>query len=59
MLPAYIIEELVKRRKREKQSSEELFIECPKVDDSVPMEPDQPDGEGVIERGITIIDFTI
>ena len=60
MLPAYIIEELLKRRKREKLSSEELFIECPKLDDSEPAQSNEPDGEeGVSDRGIAIIDFSI
>jgi len=59
MLPAYIIEKLFKQRQREKQSSEELFIECPNVDEREPNRPDHSDGEGVSDRGIAIIDFTI
>jgi hypothetical protein len=59
MLPAYIIEELLKRRKREKLSSEELFIECPKVEGFEPAKSEKSDGEEVSDRGIAIIDFSI
>ena len=58
MLPVYIIEDLLKRN-REKNSSDELFIECPEIiepsENNVPTPADQEKPE----RGIAIIDFTL
>ena len=57
MLPAYIIDDLLKRD-REKRQSDEVFIECPEQFDPTeptpPSESDEPE-----ERGVVIIDFTI
>ncbi|MCP4599670.1 MAG: hypothetical protein GY847_03870 [Proteobacteria bacterium] len=58
MLPLYIIEEILKR-KQEKESSEEVFIERPEFDEPVKRCPNQLDDKNTQERGVVIIDFTI
>ena len=57
MLPAHIIEEIL-RRKREKERSDELFVDPPlpePVPDDVPGDVDDEHDD----RGVTIIDFTV
>lgn len=58
MLPAHIIEEIL-RRKRNKERSDELFVDPPSpepIPDDVPGGgvDDEPD-----DRGVAIIDFTV
>jgi hypothetical protein len=59
MLPDYIINE-IKKREREKDCSDEWFIECPIPEpktgnNNTPSIPDSASQE----RGVAIIDFTI
>lgn len=60
MLPAYIIEELLRIR-REKSSLPEVFIELPNLDDQVDHYPgkNKKDDSEDENRGVVIIDFTI
>lgn len=60
MLPAYIIEELLRIR-REKTSIPEILIELPELEDQLEhyrekTKKDDPEDE---KRGVVIIDFTI
>ena len=58
MLPAYIIEEVLKRD-REQSSSDELLIECPEINDPAENGQPNPADEDESDRGVAIIDFTI
>ena len=58
MLPAYIIEEVL-RRYRESDSSDELFIECPETVEPSETGVPAPTDEEKPDRGVAIIDFTI
>ena len=58
MLPAYIIEDVLKRD-REQNSSDELYIECPEIIDPSDNGLPTPTDEEKPDRGVTIIDFTI
>ena len=57
MLPAYIIEELLKRERDRKRPSKEVYVELPMIDDDYEPNPEdiEPDGDD----GIAIIDFSI
>ncbi len=57
MLPAYIIEDILKRE-RDKHASEELLIERPELDESWIRRPIEPSEEPV-EDSVAIIDFTV
>jgi hypothetical protein len=57
MLPAHIIEEILKRE-REKKRRSELFVDLPELE---PV-PDDEDGSGdgdADDRGVAIIDFSV
>jgi hypothetical protein len=58
MLPAYIIEDLLKRD-REQNSSDELCIECPEIIEPSENNRPTPAEEEKPERGVAIIDFTL
>ena len=58
MLPAYIIEDVLKRD-REQTSTDELFIESPEIIDPSENGLPAPADEEKPDRGVTIIDFTI
>lgn len=58
MLPAYVIEELLKRD-REQTSPDEIFIECPEIIEPSESGRPAPTDEENPERGVAIIDFTI
>jgi len=56
MLPAHIIEEILKR-KRDKERSSELFVDPPAPAPTPDDAPDDDDESG--DRGVAIIDFTV
>ena len=58
MLPAYIIDEVLKRD-REQDSSDEIFIECPEIIDPSENGRPAPNDDEKPDRGVAIIDFTI
>ena len=57
MLPCYIIEE-IRKRERERESREELFIEPPELDDPRNRPRERPEENDESDRGVVIIDFT-
>ena len=58
ILPAYIIEEISKR-KTGNRSLEELSIELPKRTEYLPTDSEEDEEGSSTERGVAIIDFTI
>ncbi len=58
MLPAYIIEEILKREK-DNWSREEVYIERPDLDPPFTRDPNESDDEQPEDMGIAIIDFTL
>ena len=58
MLPAYIIEDVLKRE-REQNSSDELLIECPEIIEPSENNRPTPTEDKKPERGVAIIDFTL
>ena len=58
MLPNYIIHE-IKKREKEKELSEELFIECPVPKRWEERTPNGGDEETPKDRGVVIVDFSV
>lgn len=58
MLPAHIIEELL-RRKRELERSNEFFVDPPVPEPLPDDDLDGPDDDGPADRGVAIVDFTV
>ena len=58
MLPNYIIDE-IKRREKEKDLSEELFIDCPLPERRDDRAPNTADDEASNDRGVVILDFSL
>ena len=59
MLPAYIIEEILKWERDKKQSSQSTYLEYPLHDDYFESYPDDDEREDPESDGLAIIDFTI
>ena len=58
MLPAHIIEEIL-RRKRDKERSDELFVDPPSPEPIPDDAPGEVDDDEQDDRGVAIIDFTV
>jgi hypothetical protein len=58
MLPAHIIEELLRRR-RELERSNELVVELPAEEPPPRDDRGGPGGDGSQDQGVAIVDFTV
>jgi hypothetical protein len=59
MLPAYIIEEILRQERKKNRSTKEIFVEYPLIDDDFDSHPDGNEPDDCEDDGIAIIDFVI